>query len=116
MSSVEIGLIATLTLTIVSVITSFIVLFGKIKSAVKSFIITDASGNKKINTMEIFKVVIKAVTIAEETGKAGVEKKEIAIRVIQETLTAMNIDFNVSEIGDAIESIVGIINAFIKKK
>jgi len=116
MSNVEIGLLGTLVLTIVSVITALLVGFGKIQEAVKNFIIIDEDGKKRLNTMEIFKVVLQAVTTAEKTGLAGYEKKEMAIAIVEDTLKAMGVDFDVREIGTSIDTIVGIINIFTKKK
>lgn len=116
MSSVEIGMLSTLVLTIIGVISSLIILYSKIRDAIKKFIIVDENGNKKVNTFAILRVVIEAVTVAEKSGLAGEEKKAIAINTTQQALTSMGVDFDVKEIGDSIDTIVGIINAFTKKK
>ena len=116
MSSVEIGMLSTLVLTIIGVISSLAILYAKIRDAIKKFIIVDENGNKKINTFAILKVVIDAVTVAEKSGLAGEEKKLIALKTIQQTLTSMGVEFDAKEIGDSIDTIVGIINAFTKKK
>ena len=79
-------------------------------------VIVDENGKKRVNTLAILKVVIDAVAVAEKTGLAGAEKKEIAIQSVQQALTSMGVEFDVNEIGDSIDTIVGIINAFIKKK
>lgn len=116
MSSVEIGMLSTLVLTIIGVISSLIILYAKVRDAIKRFIVVDEEGNKRINTFAILKVVIEAVTVAEQSGLAGQEKKMIAIQSVQQALTSMGVDFDVKEIGDSIDTIVGIINAFTKKK
>ena len=116
MTSVEIGMVATLALTIVGVITSLIVLFEKLKGAVNNMVIVDENGKKRVNTFAILKVVMDAVATAEKTGLAGAEKKEIALQSVQAALTSMGVDFDVNEIGGSIDTIVSIINAFIKKK
>ena len=116
MTSVEIGMLSTLVLTIIGVITSLIVLYDKVRVAIKKIIIVDENGNKKVNTFAILRVVMSAVASAEKSGLAGAEKKAIAIQATQTALTEMGIDFDVQEIGDSIDTIVSIINAFIKKK
>ena len=116
MSSIEIGLLSTLILTIVATVSSLIVLFGKVKESIDKFVIVDENGKKKLNTMSILKVILDAVAVAEKTGLAGAEKKQIAIETIQQTLTSMGVDYDITEISSSIDTIVGIINVFIKKK
>ena len=116
MSSVEIGMLATLVLTIVATISSLIALYAKLKDAVKSFVVVEEDGSKKVNTLAILRVVIDAVTVAEKTGLAGAQKKELALETIKQALVSMGVEFDLNEIGSSIDTIVSIINAFIKKK
>lgn len=116
MTSVEIGMLSTLIIAIVGVIASLIALYEKIRVAIKKVIIVDENGNKRVNTFAILRVVMAAVTSAEKSGLAGAEKKAIAIEATQSALTEMGIEFDVQEIGDSIDTIVSIINAFTKKK
>ena len=116
MTSAEIGLLSTLVLTIIGVIAAISALYAKIKSAVKNIVIVDENGKKRVNTVAIFRVLVSAVSEAERSGLAGAEKKVIAVNAAQKALEEMGIEFNVTEISDSIETIVNIINVFIKKK
>lgn len=116
MTSIEIGLLSTLVLTIVATISSLLVLYAKVKDAIKAFVIVDENGKKKVNTFAILKVVIDAVAVAEKTGLAGEAKKDIALKTIQQALTSMGVEFDINEIGSSIDTIVNIINVFTKKK
>lgn len=116
MSTIEIGLLATLALTIIGTITAILGLLGKIQEATKDFVIEDENGKKKLNSTQVLKVVISAITAAEQTALKGADKKELAVETAKQSLIAMGVDFDINDLVDNIEKIVSLVNVFIKKK
>ena len=116
MSAADISILVVLILTIGALISSVTLLYAKLKLAMSKIVITDEDGKVRgIKVFEILKIVVQAVTVAEETGKKGAEKKESALATIQATLDAMNADYDISDLSGTIDTLVGLINAFIKK-
>lgn len=116
MNNTTIALMVIIFLSIGTIASTVAVLYAKLKSAISSLVVTDDDGNiKKVKVFDFLRIIISAVTVAEETGKKGAEKKEIALATIQETLNQMGADYDIKELSGAIDTLVGLINAFIKK-
>lgn len=117
MSVADISILVVLVLSIGALVSTVGVLYTRLKVAISSIVITDEDGKVRgVKVFEIIKIVISAVTAAEETGKKGAEKKEIALATIQATLDAMNAEYDIKELSGTIDTLVSLINAFIKKK
>ena len=116
MSGADIGILVALVATITTLVGLVTALYAKLKSAISKILVIDENGKVRgIKFFEIIRIVISAVAMAEETGKKGAEKKEIAMTTIQSTLDAMGADYDISELSSTIDTLVTLINAFIKK-
>ena len=116
MDTAEILLLVMIILAIGAVFSTIAVLYAKLKHAISGIVVKDENGNVRgIKVFEIIKVVISAITVAEETGKKGAEKKEIALATIQATLDGMGADYDITELSSSIDTLVSLINAFVKK-
>ena len=116
MSAADIAILVSLAGAIGALVTAVIVLYAKLKSAISKIVITDENGKvRQIKVFEIIRIVISAVAVAEQTGKKGAEKKEIAMTTIQGTLNQMGVDYDITSISDSIDTIISLINVFVKK-
>ena len=116
MSTADISIIVSVALALGALISAVAVLYARLKLAIGNIIVTDEDGKlKEVKVLEIIRIVMGAVTAAEQTGKQGAEKKEIAIASIQATLDGMNANYDIKEISGTIDILVSLINAFVKK-
>ena len=115
MSTADISIVITLVLTVGALISTVAVLYTRLKLAISSIVITDENGKVTgLKVFELIRIVISAVSTAEETGKQGAEKKEIALATIQKTLDEMGAKYDIKELSSTIDTLVTLINAFLK--
>lgn len=116
MEATTISLIVLVFLAIGALASTVAVLYTKLKLAIGRLVVVDENGKiQKVKVFDFLRIIISAVTVAEETGKKGAEKKEIALATIQETLNQMGADYDITELSSAIDTLVGLINVFVKK-
>lgn len=116
MDAVTISLVVILFSALGTLTAAVITLYAKLKSAISKLVVVDENGKiQKVKVFDFLKIIISAVTVAEETGKKGAEKKEIALATIQETLNQMGADYDISDLSSSIDTIISLINVFIKK-
>lgn len=115
MSTADISILITLVLTVGALISTVAVLYTRLKLSISSIVITDENGKVTgLKVFELIRIVISAVSTAEETGKQGAEKKEIALATIQKTLDEMGAKYDIKELSSTIDTLVTLINAFLK--
>ena len=116
MTTADISILVVLVLAVGSLVSAVTLLYAKLKHSISGLFVKDENGKVKgFKVFEFIRIVIQAVTVAEETGKKGAEKKEIALATIQATLDGMGADYDITELSGTIDTLVSLINAFIKK-
>lgn len=116
MKTIDIALIVSIVTLATTIVGLIAALYSKLKKAMESLVVVDESGKvKSFKSFEFLKIIIYAVSEAEKTGKKGAEKKEIALTMIQSTLNSLGVQFDMTELSDSIDTLVGMINVFIKK-
>lgn len=100
--------IVTLVAAIISLAVTVITLGIKFGKAI-SVLIKNKDRDKIV---EIIKV---AMAQAEQTGKTGADKKQMVLDSVEASLKELGIDCDLDSIGQEIEQLITLINAFVKK-